>query len=119
MTPTQQAELIDALRREIVLAICGADDLKCGYPVCGCRVTPRRADAALAIFERFLAAAPPAWRDIAEAPDGKAVLACSSGVRLMRFDAKIGQWRNMLGRPKPAPTAWMPLPPPPEGRGHA
>ena len=57
MTPTQREELIDALRREIVLAICGADDLKCGYPVCGCRVTPNRAEAALVIFERSLAAA--------------------------------------------------------------
>lgn len=57
MTTTQQAELIDALRREIVLAICGQDHLACGYPTCGCKATPNRAEAALVIFERSLAAA--------------------------------------------------------------
>ena len=64
MTPTQRAELTDELRRQVVQAICGEDHLACGYPTCGCKATPNRAEAALVIFERSLAAAPSAWRDI-------------------------------------------------------
>jgi hypothetical protein len=49
------------------------------------------------------------WRDIASAPVGKNVLAYGGGGhRVMRKD-DMGQWRNMLGAPKPAPAAWRPL----------
>lgn len=52
------------------------------------------------------------WRTIESAPLRTVVLAWSGGVRLMTLD-DLGQWRNLLGRPKQPPVAWMPLPNPP------
>lgn len=49
------------------------------------------------------------WQPEATAPVGQNVLTYGrSGHRLYRKDA-LGQWRNMLGAPKPAPTHWQAL----------
>jgi hypothetical protein len=49
------------------------------------------------------------WQPAETAPVEQTVIAWGNGgQRFMRRDA-IGQWRNMLGHPRPAPKFWTPM----------
>lgn len=53
------------------------------------------------------------WKDAATAPVETTVIGWINGQpRFMRKDA-LGQWRNMMGRPKSSPKYWMMPPAPP------
>ena len=52
------------------------------------------------------------WHPIETAPQDTTVIAYGrAGQRFMRLVG--GQWRNMMGAPKQAPSHWMPAPRPP------
>lgn len=56
----------------------------------------------------------PSWLDPATAPTDTNLLTWGGGqMRFMRKDA-LGQWRNMMHRPKPTPKYWAQIPKPPE-----
>ena len=55
----------------------------------------------------------PAWQPAATAPTATNLLTCGGGqMRFMRKD-ELGQWRNMMNAPKPAPKFWALIPTPP------
>ena len=69
---------------------------------------------AAVIWDLMLAAAPPAWRDIADPPDDKGQM----GLGFWAWEHPSEQWCAMTYEDAKAcnATHWTNLPPPPEGR---
>jgi hypothetical protein len=54
------------------------------------------------------------WRDPKEAPSGqKLIVWAPNGATAFQTLDALGQWRNMMGRPKSPPKYWMMPPAPP------
>lgn len=64
-------------------------------------------------FDMGLAAGRQDWRTEAVAPSNVRILTWGKGGHRFMMKDDRGQWRNMMGAPKNAPTHWMPLPQPP------